>query len=220
MAKLLHKLHITGKITVITGLHIGGSEVELDIGGMDKEVIKIKQDNKRIPYIPGSSLKGKLRALIARQKGYKTLKDDKAETLALFGSANFKKNVPKTPSRLIVRDSYSIGEISTEDKAENTINRLTGEANPRHMERVSKGAIFALDMILDIYQGDSETKLLETVDLGLQILKEDYLGGSGTRGNGKVNISDMTIKKMVFLDTGAVEYTDTHSYQFKVNSPS
>ena len=217
MAKLLHKLHITGKLTVETGLHIGGSEIELDIGGLDNEVIKIKQGEKRVPYIPGSSLKGKLRALIARQKGFKELKEDKGETLQLFGSANFKKNVQKIPSRLIVRDSYALADVDTEDKAENTINRLTGEANPRHMERVTRGAVFGIDIIMDIYENDNESKLLETLDLGFQILKKDYLGGSGTRGNGKIDISKLDIRKLKFLDDGNIDDKEKHLFKFHAN---
>ena len=70
MAKLEYKLHITGDIKVKTGLHIGGSDVDLDIGGLDKEVVKVRLGKDKIPYIPGSSLKGKLRNLIARSKGF------------------------------------------------------------------------------------------------------------------------------------------------------
>ena len=69
MSKLEYKLEITGKIEVLTGLHIGGSDVDLNIGGIDNEVAK---HNDR-PYIPGSSLSGKLRHLIAKAKGYKYL---------------------------------------------------------------------------------------------------------------------------------------------------
>jgi len=217
MAKLKYKLLITGEIRVETGLHIGGSEVELDIGGLDNEVIKIKRGDKRVAYIPGSSLKGKLRSLLARQKGYRKHRDDKGEVLLLFGSANSKQKKSSGHSRLIVRDCYAMGEVFTEDKAENTINRLTGDANPRHMERISPGAVFGLDMVLDICKNDDERKLLQTIDLGFQILKRDYLGGSGTRGYGKVNVTNVSVEKVVFKDDGEVEVTPFSDYLFSVN---
>ncbi|MBK8403836.1 MAG: hypothetical protein IPL25_07025 [Saprospiraceae bacterium] len=58
MAKLDYKLLITGDIVIKTGLHIGGSEVDLDIGGIDKEVINVQHGSGKVPFIPGSSLKG------------------------------------------------------------------------------------------------------------------------------------------------------------------
>jgi CRISPR-associated protein Csm3 len=61
---LLGKIRITSTLTVETGLHIGGGGETLDIGGLDKPVIRdpITQN----PYIPGSSIKGKLRSILER----------------------------------------------------------------------------------------------------------------------------------------------------------
>jgi CRISPR-associated protein Csm3 len=53
---------ITGKIQCLTGLHIGGTEEGYEIGGMDNPVIKDKITG--YPYIPGSSLKGKMRSMM------------------------------------------------------------------------------------------------------------------------------------------------------------
>jgi len=245
MAKLLYKLHISGNLIVESGLHIGGSEVDLDIGGIDKEVVKVKTDKGKVPYIPGSSLKGKLRSLIARQKGYVDLKDDRNETKSLFAGneALFENNrgerysdrrkkhpkdrIAKTgvPTRLIVRDTYLIDEASfkkednLEDKAENTINRVTGEANPRHLERVTRGTAFELDLMLDVYQGDNAQKLLETLDIGFQMLSKDYLGGGGTRGSGKVTISNLKASKIEFKNDGSIDVQETYSdYEFKTKA--
>ena len=225
MAKLLYKLHITGDITLASGLHIGGSEVDLDIGGIDKEVIKVKQENKKVPYIPGSSLKGKLRSLLARHYGYDDIKDDRGAVLDLFGTGNSgKKKSAKVPSRLIVRDTYlkDMNQFDLEDKAENTINRVTGTANPRHLERVVKGATFGIDLILDIYsangQNDSQKKLLEAIDLGFQLLKKDYLGGGGTRGSGKVDIQNLQVQKIKFNNDGSLDLLEKVNFEFKSNA--
>ena len=218
MAKLSYKIHIKGNIEVQTGLHIGGSEVELDIGGIDKEVIKIKQGDKRIPYIPGSSLKGKIRSLLARKKGSMDVRDDGKQIIDLFGLPNAGKNSKKTLSRLIVRDCYPVNnEFTLEEKTENTIIRKTGDAKPRQLERVTKGTSFGLDMIVDVYDIDNYKELLETLDKGFQLLHFDYLGGSGTRGYGQVNLSDITIKKIDFKKEGKVDDTQTLEYDFNVN---
>ncbi len=66
---LLGKVIISGKIKAETGLHVGGSTVGLDIGGVDSAVIK---DSTGKPYIPGSSLKGKMRSLLEKYEGLAT----------------------------------------------------------------------------------------------------------------------------------------------------
>ena len=153
MAKLLYKLQITGVIEVLTGLHIGGSDVDLNIGGIDNEVAK----HNKVPYIPGSSLAGKLRHLIAKQKGYRDLNSDKGHLALLFKGTGFDMQANLAPhTRLLVRDCYLINENKAdideflEDKAENYIIRTTGKATPRHIERVVSGTKFQLNMIMDI----------------------------------------------------------------------
>ncbi len=64
--KLVGKIIITGTLKTLTGLHIGGSKSSLSIGNIDNSVIKTALDK---PYIPGSSIKGKLRSLLARVEG-------------------------------------------------------------------------------------------------------------------------------------------------------
>lgn len=221
MSKLLHKIHITGKLQVMTGLHIGGSEVELDIGGIDSEVVKVKLGNDKVPYIPGSSLKGKLRNLLAKREGYTTIKDDKGYVLRLFGKANSGRD-KMIPARLIVRDAYLseekefVAENMLEDKAENVIARDTGRANPRHQQRVTAGTTFSLDIIMDVLKNDQEVEHLNALDLGLQLLQKDYLGGSGTRGYGKIEMSDVKAQRIEFLTDGKLNKTD-NIHDFEVN---
>jgi CRISPR-associated protein Csm3 len=232
MSKLEYKIEIVGIIEVITGLHIGGSDVDLNIGGIDNEVAK---HNER-PYIPGSSLSGKLRHLIAKAKGYKYMNFDTAnkaddlmgknwdrEYLALLFAgkgfyANYRidrnRNIDQSHNnngensfaphtRLLIRDDFELAPDTLidkvlEDKAENTINRNTGEANPRHIERVVSGTKFKLNMVMDIYQYDDIVKLCETLHLGINLLNNDYLGGMGSRGSGAVKITIGTVEKLVF----------------------
>jgi CRISPR-associated protein Csm3 len=62
--KLIKKILIKGTITAKTGLHIGGNNVGLSIGGADATVVRNPLTNE--PYIPGSSLKGKMRSLLEK----------------------------------------------------------------------------------------------------------------------------------------------------------
>lgn len=178
---------IRGKIHCITGLHIGGSKDKMEIGGVDSPVLRNPQNN--MPYIPGSSLKGKMRYLLEYSKGVvgKGGKKDKEgklinpgdvshdeEIVRLFGiGADEKESDLKDigPTRLIVRDCYPDERtkemwknmdselLYTEYKPENTIDRLTAAANPRFIERVVAGSKFDFEIVYGVYQMNKEDKL-------------------------------------------------------------
>ena len=196
--KLVKKIIYTGTITLKTGLHIGGTNAALNIGGPDKFVVRNPINN--VPYIPGSSLKGKMRALVEIAKGCisdgKASNDPKSLSGELFGVAT--GNSDNRPSRLIVRDAeldLSKPEMFdntdlpyTESKTEGAIDRITAKANPRTFERVPAGAQFKLNMVLNIFEGENEQRLKETLQLAIRLLQDDYLGGHGSRGYGQVEI--------------------------------
>lgn len=200
------KLEITGTIEVLTGLHIGGNEGFSAIGAIDSPVIKDVYSGN--PMIPGSSLKGKLRTLLAevhndREKNPgNRIELDAPEIKRLFGASNDdnSKEEKKHNSRLIFTDmiaenveelrKYGI-DYPTEVKFENSINRLSGVANPRQIERVVRGTRFPLQII---YNVESEEEAIEDISLlkeGFQLLQYDYLGGHGSRGYGRVRISGL-----------------------------
>lgn len=202
-SKLLKKIIYTGTITLKTGLHIGGTNAALNIGGPDKFVVRNPVNN--VPYIPGSSLKGKMRALVEIANGCitytnrgeaKACEDPDSISGRLFGVATGKDN--NRPSRLIVRDAEM--DIShpemfentdlpyTESKTEVMIDRVTAKANPRTFERVPAGAEFKLNMVLNIFEGEDEQGLKNTLKQAIRLLENDYLGGNGSRGYGQVKI--------------------------------
>ena len=196
--KLVKKIIYTGTITLKTGLHIGGTNAALNIGGPDKFVVRNPINN--VPYIPGSSLKGKMRALVEIAKGCisdgKASNDPKSISGELFGVAT--GNSDNRPSRLIVRDAeldlskpemFDNTDLTyTESKTEVAIDRITAKANPRTFERVPAGAQFKLNMVLNIFEGENEQRLKETLQLAIRLLQDDYLGGHGSRGYGQVEI--------------------------------
>ncbi|MDR1862021.1 MAG: type III-A CRISPR-associated RAMP protein Csm3 [Candidatus Ancillula sp.] len=207
------KIEITGVLELKSGLHIGGSDAFAAIGATDSPVIRDPLTNR--PVIPGSSLKGKMRSLLARAINEKVAKlpnDDDEKIGQLFGTSTKGKALR---SRLVFTDLIleeaeikrlrELGAKSTtEVKFENTINRITAVANPRQIERVIAGAMFPFSLVYEIgpkngdASGDvvfpSEQEIEEDFELlaeGLKLLEYDYIGGSGTRGYGRVKFSDL-----------------------------
>lgn len=235
METLVKKIKFEGKIVAISGLHIGGTNSAMAIGGPDSTVIRNPVNNK--PYIPGSSLKGKMRALIEISDGtieevnmrdvkYSASQDPSHLSAKLFGTAKDKKPDSQRPSKLIVRDGellspddmFSNTDLPySESKTEVVIDRITAKAMPRQLERVPAGAEFKLDMVLNIFKDDNEEELINAVLRGLKLVQDDYLGGSGSRGSGQVEFRDIKIseRKVDFYTESAQENNITAKYPFK-----
>ena len=202
---MFSKIKITGTIEVVTGMHIGGSEAFAAIGAIDSPVIIDPLSRK--PIIPGSSLKGKIRALLAKAYNPTVVNhnDDSEKISRLFGSST---NDKLMTSRLIFSDMilanydelHSKGLDSiTEVKFENTINRKTSIATPRQIERVIRGSKFELNIIYDVLE-DYQDQALDDIKIlveGMKLLQYDYLGGGGTRGNGKIKFSNVTADTVI-----------------------
>lgn len=231
--KFLGKYLISGKIVSLTGLHIGGSTTGMEIGGVDNPVIKDPMTDE--PFIPGSSLRGKMRSITewhlgligihGKHKGYQAYACDELRqpcpdksssdyekwqnvlTVArLYGAASDDNAVRTTagPSRLIVRDVFltdttkkelqkTLGQGTfTEVKTENSLDRVTSEANPRPLERVPAKSEFGLSLILDAYEA-SDNLLIKHLLTALSILEHSSLGGGGSRGSGQVEFKDIQI---------------------------
>jgi len=202
---MFSKIQITGTIEVVTGMHIGGSEAFAAIGAIDSPVIIDPLSRK--PIIPGSSLKGKMRALLAKAYNPTVVNhnDDSEKISRLFGSS---ANNKLMTSRLIFSDmildnydelrSKGLDSI-TEVKFENTISRTTSVANPRQIERVIRGSKFKLNIIYDVLE-DYQDQALDDIKIlveGMKLLQYDYLGGGGTRGNGKIKFSNVTADTVI-----------------------
>ena len=195
------KIEITGTIRSLTGMHIGGSPQFAAIGAVDSPVVK--DPLTKVPMIPGSSLKGKLRSLIARQYngGFSNHNEDDVRILRLFGAAKDGKDKSIWRTRLFfpdilmserTRETFRrMGVSETEIKFENNINRLTAEATPRQIERSVRGAEYDFTIIYDAANADEIIEDFETIRDAMLLLEYDYLGGHGSRGYGKVKFSDL-----------------------------
>lgn len=193
------KVEITGMMDIITGLHIGGSNAFAPIGAVDSPVVK--DPISRQPMIPGSSLKGKMRTLLAKKYNTGIVEPDQDEECLrrLFGCA--KKGHVKV-SRVLFSDMFLAngnelkekGLIgATEIKFENNIQRTTSVANPRQIERIVRGAQFPVKLL---YECSNDADMKEDISLlceGFKLLEYDYLGGNGSRGYGRVQFCDMEL---------------------------
>lgn len=198
------KILIKGKIEVVTGLHIGGTDSYSAIGAVDSPVIRDTLTGN--PIIPGSSLKGKMRFLLQKTYGAASSSHDTDNpgVLRLFGRSSG-KNIEPIESRLKFKDCFmdteKIAEMKeanvrlTEVKTENTIDRQKAMANPRQIERVVRGSLFDFEMIYDFMDdyGDEIQEDFKNISKAMRLLESDYLGGHGSRGSGRIKFRDLEV---------------------------
>jgi len=206
---------VGGELTCRTGLHIGGNRDSLVIGGHDLPVAR--DPATRLPIVPGSSLRGRLRSRLEMLRGRVRFDSGASETSGdadeialLFGRAGGKSDFG--PSRLLVRDGLPVESdgissgkrekstldwwrmletdgLGTEVKAETAVNRVTAAATPRHVERVLAGSRFRIEFVLSVYDfWPDEERLLKDLLTSLALVEDSYLGGHGSRGYGRVEI--------------------------------
>jgi len=256
--QLKKKILVRGQITALTGIAIGGSNSAMNIGGVDKGVIRNPTNNQ--PYIPGSTLKGKMRSLLELRDG--TIGDKamgavkngpsenyRAMSVRLFGSAS--NDDRQRPARVVVRDAYLIKKQVrkdsdffkntdlpyTEVKTEVVIDRITSKAMPRQLERVPAGAKFDFELVVNIY-GDlhevsddddeaaiktklkdssvkEESELLPNLFAAMRLVQDDYIGGSGSRGSGRIafNIESVSERGESYYTESIEEIDVTEKWQ-------
>lgn len=193
---------IKGQIRLVTGLHIGAGNDDVHIGGLDSAVVKAPDG---FPYIPGSSIKGKIRSLLELSEGVSSDKpmnrDSNPDSLIPIAFGDLSKS---GITRVIFRDAFLSEKekrqllddnmMATEEKSENSINRITGVAdNPRKIERVIPGLAFDFEVNLRIFDGDDPEAFKKLLSKGLYLLEHDALGGNGSRGYGKVCFENLTL---------------------------
>lgn len=215
---LYGRLFIQGNILTLTGLHIGGAQTAMSIGGVDNPIIRDSLTGK--PYIPGSSLRGKMRSLwekttgavqnrsIGRDVKIHTCRESTdyqqcsvCQIYGVPGEMSF-----SFPTRLVVRDAFLSDESAEELKAARTdlpyaevkweaaIDRVTSAATPRQIERVPAGTIFTgFEMVFSVYEADDLERFTHILE-AMQLLEDDYLGGAGSRGGGKIQFQNLTLK--------------------------
>lgn len=243
---MLQSHTINGYIYLRSGLRIGGNKDTMQIGGIDSPVIK--NPITGTPYIPGSSLKGKMRFLLEAHYGlispngrgavpglnarpnleqYSHWENNKIALI--FGHLNHatvESGRPPYPTRVIFRDCNVEGAIEpgtelnegninrdldglrekmasnfSEAKIEVAIDRLSGTvggSGPRTLERIPAGVVFDFSLTLRLFEEDEGPEFLEILKQGLKLLQNDALGGSGSRGYGRIEFFGLKIDGEAF----------------------
>ncbi|MFZ7110045.1 MAG: type III-A CRISPR-associated RAMP protein Csm3 [Desulfatiglandales bacterium] len=211
--KLIDIKEIRGTITLKSGLHIGAGDMEMKIGGTDNPVIKHPFTLE--PYIPGSSLKGKVRSLLEMKSGLMSVskglplapshlnnaspdqKQEGEKILRLFGSSGAEEEAREEfgPTRVSFSDAFlnkywkeKADENQwplTEVKSENSINRIKGTAENPRYTE-RVPAETVFDFSVTLKSMDGDNGLEEFLLAGLKLLQMDALGGNGSRGYGKM----------------------------------
>jgi CRISPR-associated protein Csm3 len=213
MKKIGHHL-ITGTIVCKSGLRIGGSDELLQTGATDLTCIKHPVTLE--PYIPGTSLKGRLRSEMEQRKGTFGGKNNnepcdcgKCMVCRVFGP----HKVPRHelgPTRLIVRDAGLVEGGDLEVKSENVIDRKVGAAlSPRKVERVAAGAAFDFRLAVQEWDLDrdctftddrgkqhaGQQALLEFVRTALRRVERTGLGAGVSKGYGEIAFRDLKLDR-------------------------
>lgn len=226
--KFSGRAFITGNIECLTALHVGGASTGIDIGGVDNIVVRNPANNQ--PYIPGSSLRGKLRSLLERAHNLPLTQSigpqvhihrctsgaayESCPVCVIFGVTSDESFAK--PTRLIVRDvaleAQSVEKLSklkttelpfTEVKWEVAIDRVTSAANPRQQERVPAGAVFGpFELVFSFYdeKPENDSRRFGYLVEAMQLLEDDYLGGGGSRGSGRIAFRDLKLQVRTVAD--------------------
>jgi CRISPR-associated protein Csm3 len=244
MSTLLGKAIVRTDLRLVTGTRVGGSQGGLKIGGVDLNVIS---DPLGRPYIPGSSVKGKLRSLAERalrapigDRGTHSCRQaedyGKCVICRTYGTLQSFDGVA-TLTRLVVRDAFlddssiteemraSMDMEFTEVKFETAIDRTSGTAlkgSLRQIERVPAGAVFRpCEFVFNVFE-ESDKGLLKHVFVAMELLEDDYLGGMGSRGYGKVKLDNIGVwwNKAADYESGNVALSDDRRINGEMKTPS
>jgi CRISPR-associated protein Csm3 len=204
------QVFLSGVIVCESGLHVGGNRDAASLAAVELPVAR--DPATRLPIVPASSLKGKMRSLLELLRGKvryergQVVESGEVDAIELlFGAPSARRDCG--PTRLVVRDAFPLERdghrdgtasfwsvletdgLGTEVKAEASLNRVTAAAKARQVERVVAGSRFALEATVSIFDHrEDEASLVKDVLIALALLEDSYLGGHGSRGYGRVKI--------------------------------
>lgn len=218
---LAGKMFIEADIVVKTGMTIGGGRSAVEIGGIDNSVLK---DSNGVPYIPGSSIKGKMRCLLEKAEGKLESTKGKpcscgwCEICRIFGvgagrddsSKNHEEKSCSGPTRLYVRDAVLDPRtkeqmINNEGLFSNLELDYTETKWENTIDRITSGANprnvervpAGAVFNMDCVFNIFEKDDIELVNFlieGMELLEDDYIGSNGSRGYGRIGFENIDIK--------------------------
>lgn len=216
--------NIEGTFELMTGTRIGGNSDIIEIGGNDSPIVRNPLTKEL--YIPGSSIKGKMRMLIEWLEGkidesgkVHSCSEKECPVCRVFGrGAKASGEAAIGTTRISVKDAFltekskkellklrdRIG-VDTEWKYENNINRLTSEATPRNSERIPAGVSFDFTISYKVFDfndnGQIDEELFENVVIkALKVLSLEGIGGGVSRGNGQIKFTKLDVDGISYLE--------------------
>ena len=209
--KLKDYASLTATLRLKSGLHIGTGERP----ERGEPLPVMESPRTKLPYIPGSSLKGKMRCLLELTYGRKETdpRDEgspcwcgRCQICLLFGSGSSVKTYE--PTRLIFRDCYLtkqseevLEKVELEEKPGVRIDRITGKAAAGAlfpMERIPEGVEFNFEISTRVFDSDNKEALRRWLAAGLYLMEQDAIGGSGTRGSGHIEFNNIFFDRKEF----------------------
>ena len=219
--KLEKYVLLSAKLGLKSGLHIGSATAK-DVGKGEPLPV-MKSLIKNLPYIPGSSLKGKMRSLLEITYGQTQNGGPcgcgKCQICLLFGSGSH--STTQEPTRLIFRDcslteksAEVLGKLGLENKPGVSIDRKTGMARGGAlfpMERIPEGSEFDFQISIRIFEDDNTENIRKWLIVGMYPLEQDALGGSGSRGSGHIEFNNIEFDKAKFPENWREEFKNIKS---------
>lgn len=222
--KIKNIKNIEGTFELVTGTRVGGSSDIIEIGGNDSPIVRNPLTKEL--YIPGSSIKGKMRMLTEWLEGkidetgkVHSCSEENCSVCRVFGrGAEDSKKAMAGTTRISVKDAYLTDDskekliklrdrigMDTEWKYENNINRLTSEAQPRNSERIPAGVSFNFTISYKVFDLDDEGKIDEElfekiVIKSLKALSLEGIGGGVSRGNGQIRFTKLDVDGVSYLE--------------------
>jgi len=205
--KLEKRLILEGVIEAVTPLHIGAGKPEMEIEEVDMPILRAPDG---VPYIPGSSLKGKLRSeleKIAKAKGLEVCTPPNVNDMCgaskrspqdlcigcrVFGTAGRSLSVA---SKVKLRDAYPLEPVEAMLERHGTaIDRSTGTVSRAALyktEAVPAGTRFGFELVAENLEEDE----LRYLKAALKSVEDSALGGASSRGFGKIRFALETLRE-------------------------
>lgn len=205
---------ITGIMRTMSGVRINGADVEIGPGGADNRIVRNAIDGQ--PYIPGSSVKGKMRSLLEDKYGRRNSKgetqqkgmpcgcgSDKCVICKGFGAhmnTSAKSGKPRFQfNDMILTDEFSGRDDIIEITAATSINRDTGTAangSLRQLEQISRGVEFNYEFDIFAENAKEAEELKNVLIEGMSRLEMTGIGQGNSRGVGKISFISRDIEEV------------------------
>ena len=206
-------IKVTGVVKTMSGVRINGADVEIGPGGADNHIVRDAIGGQ--PYIPGSSIKGKIRSLLEEKYGrFKANGNDAGKdpcgcgkstclVCKCFGAHNNTRALSGVPrfefNDMTITDEFRGRDDIIEITAATSINRQTGTAatgSLRQLEQIARGVEFNYCFSIKVTDEDDAEELKAFLIEGMTKLEDSGIGSGNSRGVGKIKFLTRNIEEI------------------------